>query len=85
MSNIIYYFFGPLIEFIKQSKKILISLLILFSFTWVIYHVYFDIKRKILLREGLKCDKRLPHLIPEVNKSKGFKVKENFWFNQEEY
>ena len=72
-------------EMVKKSKKILIPLLIIFSFTWVTYHVFFDIKRKILLREGLKCDKRLPHLIPEVNKSKGFKVKENFWFNQEEY
>lgn len=67
MSNIIYHFFGPLIEFIKKSKKILIALLIFYSFTFVAYHAYVDIKRKILLREGLKCDKRLPHLIPEVN------------------
>ena len=69
MSNIFYYFFGPLIEFIQKSKKILIALLIFFSFTWVAYHLFFDIKRKILLKEGLKCDKRLPHLIPEVNNS----------------
>lgn len=71
MSNIIYHFFGPLIELIKKSKKLIIPLLILFSFTWVAYNLFFDIKRKILLREGLKCDKRLPHLIPEVNNLAG--------------
>jgi len=69
MSNIFYYFFGPLIELIQNSKKMIITLLCIFSFTWVSYHIFFDIKRKILLREGLKCDKRLPHLIPEINNS----------------
>ena len=81
MLDLFYYMFNSFMETVKKWKKSVISIICIFSFIWVVYHIFFDIKRKILLREGLKCDKRLPHLIPEVNNSDGIKMKENSWFN----
>lgn len=71
-------------EFLSKWKNTIILILTNVSFIWVFYHLIIDMKAQYNLREGLKCDKRLPHLIPEVNNSQGVKVTENFWHSDDD-
>ena len=73
-------------ELLDKHKKSIFAIICFVAFFWVLLNLFSDLTSNPgnpFTREGLQCDKRLPHLIDEVNKSKGFKVTENFWHDDD--
>lgn len=84
MFGLLQAIYDNIIKPLFKWKKTFITLFIACIFLWVFAHLINDMMIKFNLREGLKCDSTLPHLIPEVNNSKGVKVKENFWHDDDD-
>lgn len=84
MFELFYIIYNNTIKPLLKYKKTIMSLFIATVFLWVFGNLIHDMLIKFNLREGLKCDKTLPHLIPEVNNSQGVKVTENFWHDDED-
>ena len=83
MFEIFFIIYNNSIKPLLKYKKTFMALFIAVVFFWVFGNLIHDMLIKFNLREGLKCDKTLPHLIPEVNNSEGVKVTENFWHDDD--
>jgi len=72
-------------ELLDKYKKQIFAIICFVAFCWVLLNLFYDLTSNVgpFTKEAFKCDKRLPHLIDEVNKSKGFKVTENFWHDDD--
>ena len=71
-------------ELLDKYKKQLFAIICIVAFIWVLSNLFYDLTSNPgnpFTQEAFKCDKRMPHLIDKVNKSKGFKVTENFWYD----